>query len=137
MSETIKQMNTYESENVMAEDICQVSCQANVIHQEQVMQASENMPGEHLVSEAADFFSLLGDNSRLRILQALKTTELCVCDLAAILNTSSSAVSHQLRLMRTKGLVRYRKEGKIAYYSLADSHVQDVLSKTFEHLKNG
>ena len=130
-------MNTYESENVVAEDICKVSCQVNVIHQKQVMKASENMPGDHLVSETAELFSLLGDNSRLRILQALNTTELCVCDLAAILNTSSSAVSHQLRLMRTKGLVRYRKEGKIAYYSLADSYVQDVLSKTFEHLKNG
>ena len=121
----------------MNEDVCQVNCQVNVIHQKQVMQATENMPGEHLVSEAAELFSLLGDNSRLRILHALKTTELCVCDLAAILNTSSSAVSHQLRLMRTKGLVRYRKEGKIAYYSLADSYVQDVLSNTFEHLKNG
>ena len=130
-------MNTYESENVVAEDICKVSCQVNVIHHKQVMQASENMPGDHLVSEAAELFSLLGDNSRLRILQALNTTELCVCDLAAILNASSSAVSHQLRLLRTKGLVRYRKEGKIAYYSLADSYVQDVLSKTFEHLKNG
>jgi len=130
-------MNTYESENVVAEDICKVSCQVNVIHQKQVMQASENMPGDHLVSEAAELFSLLGDNSRLRILQALNTTELCVCDLAAILNASSSAVSHQLRLLRTKGLVRYRKEGKIAYYALADSYVQDVLSKTFEHLKNG
>ena len=121
----------------MSEDICQVNCQVNVIHQKQVMQASEKMPGEHLVSEAAELFRLLGDNSRLRILEALKTTELCVCDLAAILNTSSSAVSHQLRLMRTKGLVRYRKEGKIAYYSLADNYVQDVLSNTFEHLKNG
>ncbi len=121
----------------MTEDICQVSCQANVIHQKQVMQATKNMPEEFLLSEAAELFSLLGDNSRLRILQALKTTELCVCDLAAILNTSSSAVSHQLRLMRTKGLVRYRKEGKIAYYSLADSYVLDVLSNTFEHLKNG
>jgi len=133
----MKRMNTYESDNAMTEDICQVSCQVNVIHQKQVMQASENMPGEHLVSEAAELFSLLGDNSRLRILHALKTTELCVCDLAAVLNTSSSAVSHQLRLMRTKGLVRYRKEGKIAYYSLVDRYVQDVLKNTFEHLKNG
>ena len=121
----------------MTEDICQVGCQVNVIHQKQVAQASENMPGDHLVSEAAELFSLLGDNSRLRILLALKTTELCVCDLAAILNRSSSEVSHQLRLMRTKGLVRYRKEGKIVYYSLADSYVQDVLSNTFEHLKHG
>ncbi len=121
----------------MSEDICQVSCQVNVIHQKQVEQATKNMPGEYLVSEAAELFSLLGDNSRLRILQALNTTELCVCDLAAILNTSSSAVSHQLRLMRTKGLVRYRKEGKIAYYSIADNYVRDVLSNTFEHLNNG
>ncbi|MBW2504539.1 MAG: winged helix-turn-helix transcriptional regulator [Deltaproteobacteria bacterium] len=121
----------------MSEDFCQVNCQVNIIHQKQVMQATENMPSDHLISEAADLFSLLGDNSRLRILQALNTTELCVCDLAAILNTSSSAVSHQLRLMRTKGLVRYRKEGKIAYYSLADRYVQDLLSNTFEHLKNG
>ena len=67
----------------MTEDICQVGCQVNVIHQKQVAQASENMPGDHLVSEAAELFSLLGDNSRLRILLALKTTELCVCDLAA------------------------------------------------------
>lgn len=121
----------------MSEDICQISCQVNVIHREQVEQATKHMPGATLVSEAAELFSLLGDSSRLRILQALSITELCVCDLAAILNASSSAVSHQLRLMRTKGLVRYRKEGKIAYYSLADSHVQDVLSNTFEHLKNG
>ena len=121
----------------MKEDVCLTNCQVNVIHQKQVEQASKNMPGEHLVAEAAELFSLLGDNSRIRILQALKTTELCVCDLAAILNTSSSAVSHQLRLMRTKGPVRSRKEGKIAYYSLADNYVQDVLSNTFEHLKNG
>jgi ArsR family transcriptional regulator len=121
----------------MSEDVCQSGCQINVIHQKQVEQASKNMPGVNLVSEAAELFSLLGDSSRLRILQALSTTELCVCDLAAILNTSSSAVSHQLRLMRVKGLVRYRKEGKIAYYSLADSYVQDVLANTFEHLKNG
>lgn len=101
------------------------------------MKATENMPGDHLIFEAAELFNLLGDNSRLRIFLALATTELCVCDLAAILNMSSSAVSHQLRLMRTKGLVRYRKEGKIAYYSLADSYVQNLLSNTFEHLKNG
>jgi ArsR family transcriptional regulator len=120
----------------MSEDVCQTSCQVNVIHQKQVEQAIKNMPGVNLISEAAEFFSLLGDNSRLRILQALSMNELCVCDLAAILNTSSSAVSHQLRLMRTKGLVRYRKEGRIVYYSLADSYVLSLLSNTFEHLKN-
>ena len=113
------------------------NCQVNVIHQEQVNQAIRLMPEENLVSEAAELFNLLSDNSRLRILQALSVTELCVCDLAAILKISSSAVSHQLRLLRTKGLVRFRKEGKIAYYMLADNHVRNLLTGIFEHLKNG
>jgi ArsR family transcriptional regulator len=107
-----------------------------VIHQEQVNQAIRLMPEENLVSEAAELFNLLGDNSRLRLLKALNVTELCVCDLAAILKISSSAVSHQLRLLRAKGLVRFRKEGKIAYYSLAGSQVRKLLTDIFEHLKN-
>jgi ArsR family transcriptional regulator len=129
-------MNTYKSENVMDSDVCQVKCQVNVIHQAQVSQARHSMPEEALVTEAAELFNMLGDNSRLRILLALNTTELCVCDLAAILEASSSAVSHQLRLLRAKGLVRFRKEGKIAYYSLADSPVRVLLEETFKCLNN-
>jgi ArsR family transcriptional regulator len=129
-------MNTYKSENVMNGDVCKVKCNVNVIHQEQVSQARQSMPEEDLVIEAAELFNMLGDNSRLRILLALNTTELCVCDLAAILEASSSAVSHQLRLLRAKGLVRFRKEGKIAYYSLADSHVRVLLEETFKYLKS-
>lgn len=129
-------MNTYKSENVMSSDVCQVKCQVNVIHQEQVRQARHSMPEEILVTEASELFNMLGDNSRLRILLALHTTELCVCDLAAIIENSSSAVSHQLRLLRATGLVRFRKEGKIAYYSLADSHVRVLLEETFKYSKN-
>jgi len=117
-------------------DICQTRCQVNIIHQEQVNKAVHNMPGDDLIVQTAELFSLLGDVSRLRILQALITTELCVCDLASILEVSSSAVSHQLRLLRAMGMVRYRKEGKIAYYSLAGTHVSSLLSATFDHLKN-
>jgi DNA-binding transcriptional ArsR family regulator len=120
----------------MSGDICQTDCQVNVIHQEQVNQAMLNMPDESLLTATSELFSLLGDVSRLRILQALITTELCVCDLASILGVSSSAVSHQLRLLRANGMVRYRKEGKIAYYSLADKHVHSLLTATFEHLEN-
>ena len=94
------------------------------------------MPEEALVTEAAELFNMMGYNSRLRILLALHTTELCVCDLAAIIETSSSAVSHQLRLLRAKGFVSFRKEGKIAYYSIADSHIRVLLEETFKYLKN-
>jgi ArsR family transcriptional regulator len=129
-------MNTYKGENVTNSDFCQVKCQVNVIHQAQVSQARHSMPEEALVTEAAELFNMMGDNSRLRILLALHTTELCVCDLAAIIETSSSAVSHQLRLLRAKGFVRFRKEGKIAYYSIADSHIRVLLEETFKYLKN-
>ena len=129
-------MNTYENDNTAKDDACQVKCHVNVIHQEQVDLARGNMPDDSLLAMTSELFSILGDVSRLRILQALNTTELCVCDLAFILNISSSAVSHQLRLLRSQGLVRYRKEGKIAYYSLADAHVHNILATTIELLKN-
>ena len=120
----------------MGGDVCQVTCQVNVIHREQVDMATRNMPAATLLNAASELFSMLGDVTRLRILQALKTTELCVCDLASILNLSPSAVSHQLRLLRANGMVRCRKEGKIAYYSLEDEHVHVLLSTTLDHLKN-
>ncbi len=97
--------------------------------------AQKAMPATSTLVEAAELFNMLGDLSRIRILQALSVTELCVCDLAAILDASSSAVSHQLRLLRTKGLVRFRKEGKMAYYSLADEHVRQILTQTVKHVQ--
>jgi ArsR family transcriptional regulator len=129
-------MNTYKNINIINGDSCLAKCQVNVIHQEQVDMACRNMPEDSLLNEASELFGLLGDVTRLRILQALKTTELCVCDLAFILNLSPSAISHQLRLLRAKGMVRCRKEGKIAHYSLDDEHVHVLLSTTLDHLKN-
>lgn len=111
------------------------TCQVNVIDRDKIVLAQKNMPGSIILAETADVFSLLGDFSRVRILQALSTTELCVCDLAAILGTTSSAVSHQLRLLRAKGIVSFRKEGKIAYYSLADEHVHQLLTQMIEHIQ--
>ncbi len=111
------------------------TCQINTIDKDRIALAKQNMPAEKWLVETAEIFSMLGDLSRVRILQALSTTELCVCDLAAILESSSSAVSHQLRLLRTKGMVRFRKEGKIAYYSLADDHVRHLLSELFNHVQ--
>lgn len=115
----------------MSKDTCQVT----VIDRDKIELALKGMPETTTLAETADVFSLLGDLSRIRILQALSMTELCVCDLAAILETTSSAVSHQLRLLRSKGIVRFRKEGKIAYYSLADEHVRQLLTQMIEHVQ--
>lgn len=111
------------------------TCQVNVIDKDKIELAQKSMPDSTTLAETAEVFRLLGDLSRIRIVQALSTTELCVCDLAAILETSPSAVSHQLRLLRTKGIVRFRREGKIAYYSLADEHVHQLLSQMIEHIQ--
>ena len=111
------------------------TCQVNVIDRDKIVLAQKSMPESIILAETADVFSLLGDFSRVRILQALSTTELCVCDLAAILETTSSAVSHQLRLLRAKGIVTFRKEGKIAYYSLADEHVHQLLTQMIKHIQ--
>ena len=111
------------------------TCQVNVIDRDKILLAQKSMPESIILAETADVFSLLGDFSRVRILQALSTTELCVCDLAAILETTSSAVSHQLRLLRAKGIVSFRKEGKIAYYSLADEHVHQLLTQMIKHIQ--
>ena len=111
------------------------TCQVNVIDRHKILLAQKSMPESIILAETADVFSLLGDFSRVRILQALSTTELCVCDLAAILETTSSAVSHQLRLLRAKGIVSFRKEGKIAYYSLTDEHIHQLLTQMIEHIQ--
>jgi ArsR family transcriptional regulator len=110
-------------------------CQITIINEENIKLAKQNMPTPEALIETAEVFSMLGDPSRIRILQALSTTELCVCDLAAIVETSSSAVSHQLRLLRAKGMVRFRKEGKAAYYSLADEHVHQLLTQMIKHIE--
>ena len=82
----------------------------------------------------AEFFSMLGDPNRLRIISILASQELCVCDIAATLNMSESAVSHQMRILRTMRLVKYQKRGRKVYYHLLDRHVLDLYSSVAEHL---
>ena len=113
----------------MTEDICQVT----IINEERIAQARAQMPEESLLVDLAETFKLLGDPTRVKILQALAITELCVCDLAALLEMTSSAISHQLRLLRARSVVRFRKEGKVVYYSLDDSHVQTLVEVSLRH----
>ena len=93
------------------------------------------LPGETQVDEASALLKVVADPTRLRLLSALNTRELCVCDLAAVINLSESAVSHQLRLLRAHRLVTFRKAGRVAYYRLLDQHVNGLIVSALEHVQ--
>lgn len=109
-------------------------CDCTIIHDEVVAAAMEELPVDEDIYTLADFFKVFGDTSRVKLLLALDKHEMCVCDLAVLLNVTKSAVSHQLRALRQSNLVTFRREGKIVYYSLADSHVQSILLQGLEHI---
>ena len=102
-----------------------------------VRAAQSAMPGDRMVRALAETFSALSDPTRVRIITALAEQELCVYDLARLLGLTGSAVSHQLRLLRGQRLVKYRKEGKIAYYSLDDDHIRNLMEECIKHVSVG
>ena len=110
-------------------------CDCDVIHADTVKKVRAVMPDEEDFYELADLYKMFSDSTRVRILWALSCKEMCVCDLAVLLGMSKSAISHQLKLLRLTNLVKYEKQGKIVFYSLADSHVKDIFKKGFEHIK--
>jgi DNA-binding transcriptional ArsR family regulator len=95
------------------------------------------MHDERTIAELAEIFKVLSEPTRVRILQALSEEELCVCDIAAVVETTSSAISHQLRILRSARLVKSRKDGKMVYYSLDDEHVRNLFEEGIRHLKEG
>ena len=115
----------------MTSDDC---CDITLIHPEQVRQAQARTVDGLTANRAAELFAALGDPSRVRLVSALLEGELCVCDLAAVLGMTQSAVSHQLRLLRTLHLVTPRRDGRIVYYRLADDHVARLFSQGMEHV---
>ena len=108
--------------------------EGNVIHEDVLARVSEKMPDEEPIYEVSELFKVFGDSTRARIICALNIEEMCVCDLAALLNMTQSAISHQLRILKTARLVKCRKQGKIVYYSLDDAHIGDIFAKAFEHV---
>ena len=112
----------------------QPSCDCEVIHEEIVNSASEKMLSKDMYIELASLFKLFGDGTRLQIMHALEHNELCVCDIAALLGLTKSAVSHQLKALRLVNLVKFRREGQTVYYSLADSHVKTIIDIGLEHI---
>lgn len=117
----------------MQDDVCQI----NYVNAERVARVKALMSPSEALCQLAETFKVLGDPTRVHILHALSLDELCVCDIASLLGSSQSAVSHQLRLLRAGKLVKYRKEGKMVYYSLDDDHVRTLLSEALGHVETG
>ena len=112
------------------EDIC--SC--TIIHEDIVQAASKQMLPTETIKDLAELFKIFGDPTRIKLLHSLKCSEMCVCDLAACLGMTHSAISHQLRVLKAYNLVKARKQGKVVYYTLADSHVTAILNTGLDHV---
>ncbi len=106
----------------------------NVIHTDIIDKVKVKMPNENTLYDLAEFFKVFGDSTRIRILWALGESEMCVCDIAALLNMTQSAISHQLRYLKKSRLVKNRKEGKVVYYSLDDNHIKDIFEQGLTHI---
>ena len=113
-----------------------ILCDCEVIHEDIVNEVKENMVDQGELSKLASFFKIFGDNTRINILSALHQHEMCVCDLAVLLNMTKSAISHQLRTLREARLVKPRRDGKNIFYSLDDKHVQDIFEIGLEHIRH-
>ena len=109
-------------------------CDCDVIHEDLVNETRNHMKSKDEYLNLATLFKMFGDKSRVKILHALEQNELCVCDLAVLLGVTKSAISHQLKALRLANLVKFRREGQVVYYSLADDHVKEILSIGFAHL---
>ena len=110
------------------------TCEVSVIHEDVLARARSRMPAEEPVYEVSELFKVLGDTTRARIICALNLEEMCVCDLAALLNMSQSAISHQLRLLKVARIVKCRKQGRVVYYSLDDAHIGQIFAMAFDHV---
>lgn len=112
-------------------DTCEQLCE----HPQVICLAKDESLPDTDAQQIAEVFRLLGDTTRVKILDSLSKRELCVCDLAVVVGMERTAVSHQLRLLRNAGLVKYRKEGKMAYYSIDDKHIELLISQCLQHVE--
>ena len=110
-------------------------CEACQIHEDVVKAVTDHMPDEDQLYDLAEVFKVFGDSTRIKILYVLFEAELCVCDIAQLLNMTQSAISHQLRILKQNRLVKNHRDGKSVFYSLADSHVKTIISQGMEHIQ--
>ena len=110
-------------------------CEVTEVHENLLKIVRETIPEETELYDLAELFKIFGDSTRIRILFVLFEAEVCVCDLAAALNMTQSAISHQLRILKQSRLVKSRREGKSIFYSLADDHVRSIIAQGREHIE--
>ena len=110
-------------------------CQAEIVHTDVLETVRTQLPPDEVLYDLAELFKIFGDSTRIKILYALLQSELCVCDIAELLGMSPSAISHQLRVLKQARLVKYRREGKTVFYSLADDHVRTILGQGMDHIE--
>lgn len=110
-------------------------CDTTEVHRELLQKVNEQMPDEDKLYDLAELFKVFGDSTRIRILFVLFEEEVCVCDLAEILQMTQSAISHQLRILKQSKLVQSRRDGKSVFYSLADTHVRAIIAQGMEHVE--
>lgn len=118
----------------MAERKLAPKCAYMHVHQDIVDQVNQVMPEEEQLFDLSELFKIFGDSTRVKILFVLFESEMCVCDIAQLLGMTQSAISHQLQVLKKSKLVKYRREGKTVFYSLADSHVRTILDQGMEHI---
>lgn len=110
-------------------------CCCNIIHEDVVNKVRENMINDGQAAGLAEFFKVFGDATRVKILNALFSSEMCVCDISALLGMNQSAISHQLRTLKQARLVKNRREGKVVYYSLDDEHIKHIFDQGLNHIR--
>lgn len=103
-------------------------------HTQVVEKVASELPDEEILYDVAELFKVFGDSTRVRIICALFESEMCVCGIAEVLGMTQSAISHQLRVLKQARLVKYRREGKTVFYSLADAHIKTIFNQAFEHV---
>ena len=126
-------MNKHSNE--MEEKMDFEMAEQNIVDFEKIQKIRKILPQDDLLFEMAELFKVFGDSTRMKIISALLEDELCVGDIAVLTNSTPSAISHQLRVLKQTKLVKYRKEGKIVYYSLDDEHVREIYQKGREHIE--
>lgn len=110
------------------------NCNGNIIHEDIVVRVKDQLPAEETLYDLAELFKVFGDTTRIKIICALFESEMCVCDLSCLLNMTQSAISHQLRVLKSARLVKFRREGKVVYYSLDDEHIKHIYDAGLNHI---
>ncbi|MGL5647460.1 MAG: ArsR/SmtB family transcription factor [Clostridium sp.] len=110
-------------------------CNYTIIHEDTITKVKDKLPKEETLYDLAEFFKVFGDSTRIKIICALYEAEMCVCDLAALLNMTQSAISHQLRTLKANRLVKFKRVGKVVYYSLDDEHIMRIFNEGLNHIE--